>query len=100
MDARTAGALAVLRRFNYEQIYTRPESLAQSHTMIEVLQQLVSYYFHHPDDLPAEHCDRDDPMRSAVTYVAGMTDRFAFDCAEHLLGWEPARLPRGIGHGA
>ena len=30
-------------------------------------QQLVSYYFHHPDDLPAEHCDRDDPMRSAVT---------------------------------
>lgn len=100
MDARTAGALAVLRRFNYEQIYTRPESLAQSHTMIEVLQQLVSYYFHHPDDLPAEHCDRDDPMRSAVTYVAGMTDRFAFDCAEHLLGWEPARLPRGIGHRA
>ncbi|WP_399553206.1 HD domain-containing protein [uncultured Propionibacterium sp.] len=100
MDARTAGALTALRRFNYEQIYTRSESLAQSHTMVEVLQQLVSYYAEHPAELPPEHCDRDDPTRSAVTYVAGMTDRFAFDCAERLLGWEAARLPRGIGHGA
>lgn len=100
MDARTADALAQLRRFNYERIYTRPESLAQSHTMIEVLGQLVSHYIDHPGELPPEYCDRDDPTRSAVTYVAGMTDRFAFDCAERLLGWEPSRLPRGIGHGA
>ncbi|MBE6477429.1 MAG: HD domain-containing protein [Propionibacteriaceae bacterium] len=100
MDARTAGALAALRRFNYERIYTRPESLAQSHAMIEVLQQLVSYYIGHPGDLPSEYRDLDDLTRSAVTYVAGMTDRFAFDCAERLLGWDPARLPRGVGHGA
>jgi len=29
-----------------------------------------------------------------------MTDRFAFDTAEHLLGWDPDRLPPGIGRGA
>lgn len=100
MDAPTAKALSALRRFNYEQIYTRPESLAQSHTMIEVLQQLVSYYFANPTAMPHEHRNPDDQMRAAVTYVAGMTDRFAFDQAERLLGWETSRLPRGIGHGA
>lgn len=99
MDPATAQALADLRRFNYEQIYTRPESLAQSHTMIKVLQELVSYYFAHQQRLPQDHRDPDDPMRGVVTYVAGMTDRFAFDQAEELLGWERRRLPQGVGHG-
>ena len=35
-------------------------------------------------------------MRAAVTYVAGMTDRYAFDRAVELLGWDLARLPKGI----
>ena len=38
--------------------------------------------------------------RAAVTYVAGMTDRFAFEAATALLGWNPDRLPKGIGRGA
>ena len=42
----------------------------------------------------------DDVTRGAVTYVGGMTDRFAFDQAEDLLGWTADRLPRGIGRGA
>ncbi len=99
MDAETAAALAALRRFNYEQIYTRPESLAQSQAVIAVLQDLVSYYIETPLALPAEF-RHDDRALAAVTYVAGMTDRFAFDQAERLLGWTPERLPRGIGHGA
>ncbi|NLE18498.1 MAG: deoxyguanosinetriphosphate triphosphohydrolase, partial [Propioniciclava sp.] len=41
----------------------------------------------------------DDLVRTAVTYVGGMTDRFAFDMAEQLLGWDPDRLPQGIGRG-
>ena len=28
-----------------------------------------------------------------MTYVAGMTDRFAFDLAVRDLGWDPVRLP-------
>lgn len=100
MDKRTADALAALRRFNYEQIYTRPESLAQTHTMIKVLQDLVSYYFGHQELLPDSYRHADDPMFGIITYVAGMTDRFTFDQAEQLLGWRRSQLPQGVGHGA
>ena len=99
MDAATAAGLAALRRFNYERIYTRPESLSQAHAVIAVLRGLVSYYSEHPDALPADF-QGDDAVHAAVTYVAGMTDRFAFDKAVELLGWQTDRLPKGIGHGA
>jgi dGTPase len=100
LDAETAGALAALRQFNYERIYTRPESLQQWQAVVTVLQALVEHYVAHPDDMPEAHRCEADPVRSAVTYVAGMTDRFAFEQAVQLLGWEWDRLPRGIGHGA
>jgi dGTPase len=99
MDARTASALAALRRFNYERIYTRPESLDQWRAVVEVLQSLVGWYLEHPASLPLDYHDEEDPVRGVITYVAGMTDRFAFDAAVDLLGWNPDKLPRGIGHG-
>lgn len=99
MDATTAEALAELRRFNYERIYTRPESVAQSLTVVSVLTDLVGYYLDHPTALPVEY-RADDPVMGAVAYVGGMTDRFAFEQAAALLGWDPKKLPRGIGRGA
>ena len=93
MGSSVAGALAELRAFNYERIYTRPESLAQSAAVVAVLQALVSHYLDHPDQLPGEVADG-DPVHAAVAYVGGMTDRFAFDTAVQLLGWNPERLPR------
>ncbi len=98
MNAGDAEALAELRRFNYRQIYTRSESLEQSQAVIAVLQDLVSYYIEHPSRLP-EAFRSDDRVLAAVTYVAGMTDRFAFDQAENLLGWARRELPRSMGHG-
>ncbi|MCL2317012.1 MAG: HD domain-containing protein [Actinomycetia bacterium] len=100
MDAETAAGLAALRAFNYERIYTRPESLAQARAVIGVLQGLVTYYTGRPADLPDDFARPDDPLMGAITYVAGMTDRFAFDRAVDLLGWSPDDLPTGIGHGA
>lgn len=100
MDAEIGDALASLREFNYARIYVRDESLAQYRVVVRVLRGLVDYYVQHPEALPAEHVAIDDPVRAAVTYVAGMTDRFAFDQAVQLLGWRLSRLPRGIGHGA
>ena len=41
-----------------------------------------------------------DALRRAVTYVAGMTDRFAFATAVRELGYDPALLPRAVGEGA
>jgi putative dGTPase len=99
IDALTAEALGELRRFNYERIYTRPESVAQSRIVVEVLQGLVGYFLEHPSALPAEY-RMEDITRGAVMYVGGMTDRFAFDHAERLLGWDRALLPKGIGRGA
>lgn len=99
MDPLRAQALAELRRFNYERIYTRPESVEQSVTVVAVLRGLVEYYLEHPDAMPAEY-RTEDLVRGAVTYVGGMTDRFAFEQAQRLLGWDPKKLPRGIGRGA
>jgi dGTPase len=99
MPPDEAAALAALRTFNYERIYVRPASLAQSRAVIEVLRALVGYYTDRPDLMPD---GREIPARSnaavraAVTYVAGMTDRYAFDMAVRHLGWPPERLPRGI----
>jgi dGTPase len=100
MPPEQAGALATLRAFNYERIYVRPASLAQSRAVIEVLRALVEYYGDQPDLMPDS---REIPARShaatraAVAYVAGMTDRYAFDMAVRHLDWPPERLPRGIG---
>lgn len=98
MDPLTAQALGELRRFNYERIYTRTESVQQSRTVVRVLRELVEYYLAHPTEMPAEY-RTDDAVRGVVTYIGGMTDRFAFDNARRLLGWNPALLPRGIGRG-
>jgi dGTPase len=100
MPPQEADALATLRAFNYERIYVRPASLAQSRAVIELLRALVEYYSGQPALMPD---NREFPaqshaaIRAAVTYVAGMTDRYAFDMAVHHLDWPPDRLPRGIG---
>jgi len=109
MAARYAQALAALREFNYDRIYTRPESVAQGRAVVSVLSALVEFFVSHPERVSpstgrAAPEDNTAQMRStdvglvrrAITYVAGMTDRFAFAMAVDLLGWDPARLPRGI----
>ncbi len=99
LDATSASALAALRAFNYERIYVRPASLAQSRAVVEVLRALVEFYVEHPAELPSPSgfaVTADDPVRAAVAYVAGMTDRYAFDRAVAELGWDPARLPRAL----
>ena len=94
-----AGALAALRAFNYERIYVRPASLAQSQAVIEVLRALVQFYGEHPGLMPDAsdvEVHSEAAVQAAVTYVAGMTDRYAFDMAVRHLRWTPERLPRGI----
>jgi dGTPase len=59
----------------------------------------VEHYVARPDAVSgATEADpgSQDAVRSAVTYVAGMTDRYAFQTAVSELGWDPARLPQGI----
>jgi dGTPase len=102
MEPAEAAALAELRTFNYERIYVRPASREQSRAVIEVLHALVEHYAAHPAAMPAPPDDdagTETAVRAAVTYVAGMTDRYAFSSAVAELGWDPERLPQGIDHG-
>jgi dGTPase len=95
MTLPLAEALGVFRRFNYEEIYLRPESKAQATAVIDLLRGLVDHYLAHRELLPDE--GGPDAVRSAVNYVSGMTDRFACRQAVALLDWPTDRLPRGLG---
>ncbi|NLT30040.1 MAG: HD domain-containing protein [Propionibacterium sp.] len=99
MDPDTAAALAALRAFNYERIYTRPASVAQAHAVVAVLHGLVEHYAARPHELPGRvEADPDSPeaVRAAVTWIGGMTDRYAFDTAVRELNWDVDALPKSI----
>jgi len=84
MHRDMAEALAAFRAFNYERIYLREASRVQGALVVDVLRALV------------DHFAPERGVHGAVTYVAGMTDRFAFSTAVKALGWDPARLPTSI----
>ena len=100
MTADTAEALAAFRRWNYERIYLRPESRQQAGQVVELLRALVDMYAARPDALPeafrVDAAGTPALTHSAVTYVSGMTDRFACVQALTHLAWDPARLPAGV----
>ncbi|MFZ0668580.1 MAG: HD domain-containing protein [Acidimicrobiales bacterium] len=102
MDEELADALAVFRRVDYENIYLRPASVTQGAAVVEVLRGLVEYFSDRPNAVPSARdagvaAGSEAATRIAVTYVAGMTDRFAMVAAVSELGWDPARLPQGVG---
>jgi len=99
MSAGPAEALAEFRRFNYERIYLRAESVAQANAVIRLLRALVEHYAEHPRLLPDanDHTPGSaEALHAAVTYVGGMTDRFACRQGVALLNWPREELPRGI----
>ena len=98
MAAPYAEALAGLRSFNYAHIYNRPASIEQGASVVAVLTALVERFAERPELLPAAAAGEPatDPLAAAVGYVAGMTDRFAFDAAVRLLDWPVERLPHSF----
>ncbi|HEV3282214.1 MAG TPA: HD domain-containing protein [Acidimicrobiales bacterium] len=102
-----AEALAAFRASNYEHIYLRPNSVTQGRAVVAVLRALVEYFSDRPNLIPdgtggnsALTGGEPAAIRAAVAYVAGMTDRFAFTRAVALLGWDPDKLPAGVGTSA
>jgi dGTPase len=106
MEEEAAEALASFRACNYERIYLREASLRQGEAVIGVLRALVEHFADRPHLVteraagvtaaPDLVAGTPDAVHAAVTYVAGMTDRFAFRQAVALLGWDPAKLPAGV----
>ncbi len=76
MDADVAEAMHDLREFMFRRVYLRAESQGLRRECIKVVQDLVRYFEANPAEIA-----RTDPgsiLLSAVDYVAGMTDRFAY----------------------
>jgi dGTPase len=110
MNHDAADALAAFRACNYERIYLRPESKAQAAAVVDVLRALTDYFLARPHEIPnptirsghslANGADIEasstEAIHAAVTYVGGMTDRYAFEQAVALLDYDRTRLPRGI----
>jgi dGTPase len=102
MTGESADALAAFRKFNYDSIYMREASRTQAKSVIDLLRALVEHYHSHPQHMAAAFDSGVGPARSdeallqAVTYVGGMTDRFACRQGIALLGYDPTRLPQGI----
>lgn len=103
MTADIAEALSEFRRFNYDNIYLRPASTRQAQSVISMLQALVEHFTAHTDLIPVEVLlnsgptgNDDESLFAAVSWVSGMTDRYACGQAVELLGWRQDQLPAGI----
>jgi dGTPase len=102
MTSDTAEALAAFRKFNYDNIYMRAASRAQAKSVIDLLQALVEHFHAHPHHMASAFESgvgspgSSESLLQAVTYVGGMTDRFACRQGITLLNYDPERLPQGI----
>lgn len=93
MHEDAARVLDAYRAFNYERIYLRPASRNQAMKVIGLLRGLVDFYADNPRRMPAELAVVEDPAEAAVTYVAGMTDRFALAAGVEHLGIPLSAMP-------
>ncbi len=96
MTTPLADALAAFRAFDYDRIYLRPDSVRQADQVVRLLRALVERLATDPASSGLGHDPTGDPVRAAVTRVAGMTDRFACQQAVDLLDWPLHDLPRGV----
>jgi dGTPase len=99
MTEELAEALAEFRATNYERIYLRPASVAQGQGVARLLRALVEHFADRPNLIPGTverggvAAGSDEALSTAVTYVAGMTDRYVMQSAAAHLGWDADRLP-------
>jgi dGTPase len=85
MDPIDLEVMEELRNFMFSRVYISPESEAQKHKAIVVIQDLVRWFTDHPQDVPdSATTTAAAPLERAIDYVAGMTDRFALRTHDRL----------------
>ena len=75
-------AMAVLREFMFESVYTNPLAKGEEGKAQEMLRRLFDYYRRDPDALPADFQEirlEEGVDRAVCDYIAGMTDPFAIE---------------------
>lgn len=103
MRQDAAEVLDAFRTNNFERIYLRPAALEQSEKVVRILTSLVEFLCAHPANIPDVFTgalpfpgSSEEAARTAVAYVASMTDRYAFATAKDLLGLPDAAIPRSV----
>ncbi len=98
MGTTEAEALSAFRAFNFERIYLRPDSIDQADRVVELLRALTDWFIARPGLLGIDTSvsSEDGIVAAAVHHISGMTDRYALALAVEHLGWDPAKLPRGV----
>ena len=85
--------LNVIRKFLFERMYRAPTVLEMRKKVTHVINELFPFFLAHPDHLPKQwrkdvvEADGETALARIVSdYIAGMTDRFALQEYERLLG--------------
>lgn len=92
------------RAWNYENIYMRPASERERVKAVRMLSALVEALAANPTLIPQDAVAHDtdiepnstEAFRSSVTYVAGMTDRFAAQSAQKFANFPVEDLPQPV----
>ena len=75
-------AMAALREFMFESVYTNPLAKGEEGKAQEMLRRLFEHYQKNPDDLPPDFQEirlEEGVDRAVCDYIAGMTDPFAIE---------------------
>ena len=85
--------LKVIRAFLFAQMYRAPSVMAMRAEVTDVVKRLFSLFLEQPQHLPKEwqndlaHCETETELaRKVADYVSGMTDRFALQTHDRLIG--------------
>lgn len=80
---------ANLERFLFDKVYRHPNVLAKRLPAQQALRETFNLLVNEPEKLPPKFrrlAERDGVPRAAGDYLAGMTDRFAFEAHRRLIG--------------
>ena len=86
-------AMAALKDFMFESVYTNPVAKGEEGKAQDMLRQLFEYYRRDPDQLPPDFQTirvEEGTERAVCDYIAGMTDPFAVERFKELFipkGW-------------
>ncbi|MBQ6469545.1 MAG: deoxyguanosinetriphosphate triphosphohydrolase [Lachnospiraceae bacterium] len=82
MSEDVAEAMAEMRRFMFERLYTNPKAKMEEVKATAMLQELYGYYTDHPDAMGSEYYAMiaekgEKPERAVCDYISGMTDQYS-----------------------
>ena len=85
--------LKVIRSFLFDRMYRAPSVVVMRAEVTKIVRELFPYFMQHPDQLPKQWrkdvggaATETDLARIVSDYIAGMTDRFAIQEHERLIG--------------